>query len=221
MLGYGSQRDGNVGLVLLEPLSEAVVNGVHQQVMTALGLGAAPDTHPVREQLRTVASGEELVLNLPYLRGSLGFRITVRVDGRDRTVDLRTRLANPVAAARYGDAEGGVRDVRVERRGIGSQESVSSEASGTIRTLMLPWTGLFPISKAIPVRGVDAALTLALTLNQLSSSASVTSVVTSTTAQRSNEPSEPYDFTAMWDVRVDTPALAAPATWGRSSRTGR
>lgn len=213
MLGYGSQRDGNVGLVLLEPLSEAVVNGVHQQVMTALGLGTAPDTHPVREQLRTVASGEELVLNLPYLRGSLGFRITVRVDGRDRTVDLRMRLANPVAAARYGDAEGGVRDVRVERRGIGSQESVSSEASGNIRTLMLPWTGLFPISRAIPVRGVDAALTLALTLNQLSSSASVTSVVTSTTAQRSNEPSEPYDFTAMWDVRVDTPALAAPVTW--------
>ena len=110
--------------------------------------------------------------------------------------------------------EGAERDVRVERRGIGAQESVSSEVSGNIRTLMLPWTALFPVSRAIPVRGVDLALTLALTLNQLSSTASVTTVVQSTTAQRSNEPSEPYDFTAVWDVRIDTPALAAPVTWG-------
>ncbi|MEV0477484.1 hypothetical protein AB0I50_47995, partial [Streptomyces prunicolor] len=220
VLAYGSQLDGNVGLVFLEPLSAAVVNGLHQQVMTALGLQAAPDTHPVREQLRTVASAEALVLNLPYLRGSLGFRITLRVDGRDRDVDLRMRLANPVAAARYGQAEGAERDVRVERRGIGSQESVSSEASGNIRTLMLPWTALFPVSRAIPVRGVDVALTLALTLNQLSSTASVTTVVQSTTAQRSNEPSEPYDFTALWDVRLDTPALAAPVTWGATQAHG-
>ncbi|WP_245608070.1 hypothetical protein [Streptomyces hokutonensis] len=220
VLGYGSQLDGNVGLVHLEPLSAAVVDGLHQQVMTALGLGRAADTHPVREQLRTVASAETLVINLPYLRGSLGFRITLRVEGRDRDVDLRMRLANPVASARYGQAEGAERDVRVERRGIGSQESVSSEVSGNIRTLLLPWTALFPVTRAIPVRGVDVALTLALTLNQLSSSASVTTVVQSTTAQRSNEPSEPYDFTALWDVRLDTPALAAPVTWGAPQSHG-
>ncbi|WP_416962236.1 hypothetical protein [Streptomyces sp. Agncl-13] len=206
--------------MLPEPLSADLVSGLHQQVMTALGLGNVPDTHPVREQLRTVASAETLVLNLPYLRGSLGFRIRVTVDGRDRDVDLRMRLADPREAARYGEAEGAVRDVRVERRGIGSQESVSSEASGNIRTVMLPWTALFPVARAIPVRGVDAALTLALTLNQLSSSASVTTAVTSTTAQRSNEPSEPYDFTALWDVRVDTPALAAPLDWSPEQSHG-
>ncbi|MGP2443037.1 hypothetical protein ACTT8P_38155, partial [Streptomyces sp. JW3] len=214
VLAYGAHLDGNVGLVYLEPLPPAVVDGLHEQVMTALGLAHAPGTHPVREQLRTVASGEQLVLNLPYLRGSLGFRITLRVAGRDRTVDLRMRLANPVAAARYGQAEGAERDVRVERRGIGTQESVSAEASGTVRTLLLPWTGLFPVTRAIPVRGVDVALTLAMTLNQLSSTSSVTTVVQTTSAQRSNEPSEPYDFQAAWEVRVDTPRLAPPVTWG-------
>ncbi|MGW3103746.1 hypothetical protein ACWDEW_17520, partial [Streptomyces sp. NPDC001100] len=95
VLDYGSQRDGNVGLVLLEPLSAEVVSGLHQQVMTALGLGDAADTHPVREQLRTVASEETLVLNLPHLRGSPGFRIRVTVGGRDRDVDLRMRLSDP------------------------------------------------------------------------------------------------------------------------------
>lgn len=46
------------------------------------------------------------------------------------------------------------------------------------------------------------------------------SVVTSTTAQRSNEPSEPYDFTAGWEVRVDTPALAAPLNWSPEQSHG-
>ncbi|MFE6765630.1 hypothetical protein [Streptomyces sp. NPDC057689] len=214
VLAYGAQLDGNVGLVYLEPLPPAVVEGLHRQVMGALGLAHAPDTHPVREQLRAVASGEQLILNLPYVRGSLGFRFTVRLDGRDRTVDVRMRLSDPVASARYGQTEGAERDVRVERRGIGTQESVSAEASGTVRTLLLPWTGLFPVTRAIPVRGVDVALTLAMTLNQLSSTSSVTTVVQTTSAQRSNEPSEPYDFTASWEVRVDAPRLAPPVTWG-------
>jgi hypothetical protein len=177
----------------------------------------------VREQLRTVASAEALVLNLPYLRGSLGFRIRVTVDGRDRDVDLRMRLSDPEAAARYGQAEGAERDVRVERRGIGSQESVSSEASGNIRTVLLPWTALFPVSRAIPVRGVDVALTLALT----SEPALVDRVGdhggarrrprSAATSPRSRTTSPPCG-----DVRLDTPALAAPVTWSAArSRTGR
>jgi hypothetical protein len=221
VLAYGAQLDGNVGLVYLEPLPPAVVEGLHEQILGALGLAGAAADHPVREQLRTVASGAELVLNLPYLRGSLGHRITVRVNGRDRTVDVRMRLDTPVAAARYGQYEGGERDVRVERRGIGTQESVASEASGTVRTLLLPWTGLFPVTRAIPVRGVDAALSLAMTLNQLSSTASVTTVVQATSAQRSNEPSEPYDFTARFEVRTDTPRLAPPVTWGAPRAHGQ
>ena len=226
---YGSRHDGNVGLVHVEPLPAEVVAGLHDQVMTALGVPRpVADDHPLLVQLRDRLSAEELARELPYLRSSGGLSVTVVHEGRERTVDVRLALRDPVRSERYGansvtDPEG-----RVERRAQGTQESSGTAASGTIRAIPVPWSGSFPIAAAGPVRAIDGALSLTLTHNQFSSSTTVTNVVQTMTAQRSNELSQPFEFSGEWEVRLDSPALApspesplaAPGGWSRPRSHG-
>ncbi|MGI5446940.1 hypothetical protein ACQEVM_14425 [Streptomyces sp. CA-243310] len=221
---YGTGYDGNVGLVHVEPLSDAVVEGLHRQILTRLGVPAgAPHDHPVRVQLRERANAVELARQLPYLR-STGRRITVTHEGRERTVDVRLGLRDPARSRRYG--EHGVEDPegRVERRGQGSSESSVAQNSGNVRTVPVTWSGSFTVGRAGPVSRVDAALAVTLTHNQFSTSSTVTSAVQTMTAQRSNELSQPVEFVSEWQLRVDRPAAAGPgsgnADWGDGERHG-
>ncbi|MEU5124483.1 hypothetical protein AB0G80_37375, partial [Streptomyces asoensis] len=218
---YGSRRDGNVGLVQVEPLPARIVEGLHRHVLNLLGVPADQQaTHPVREQLRRDLGGEQLVLNLPYLLSSMGHRLTVEVGGRRRTVDVRLSLHDPVPSPRQGTRDPSDPDVRVERRGVGAQESGDTESSGTVRTLSVPWSATLPIPAAGPVRGVDFGPSLALTHNQLSLSTSVTQIVQTTTAQRSNELSHAFSYGSSWQARVDTARMAPIDNWGPASELG-
>lgn len=210
---YGSQHDGHVGLVHVEPLSVSVVDGVHRQILAALGItGTAPDNHPVLLHLRDTLTDHELARQLPYLRSSTGARFTVRHEGRDRTLDVRLGLREPVRSERYGDSAEDP-EKRVERRAQGSQESSHTAGSGTVRTIPMNWSGRYPIAKAGPVSAVDGALALALTHNEYASFTTVTHVVQTMTAQRSNELSQPIEFSTAWQVRVDPPAQPPAVGW--------
>ncbi|MGW0574686.1 WXG100-like domain-containing protein [Streptomyces sp. NPDC002920] len=215
---YGSQHDGTVGLVHIEPLSADVVNGLHRQIMDVVGVkrdreGRLPDDHPVLDRLRDALTAEELARQLPYLRSSRGLGLTV-VHGRaQREVEVRLALRAPQRSARYGAHSVEDPELRVERRGLGTQEASASSGAGTVRTVPVPWTVSFPVGAAGPVRGVDAALSLSLTHNQFSSSATVTQVVQTMTAQRSNELSQPFEFDAVWEVRLGAPRNAPPESW--------
>ncbi|MFD6529953.1 hypothetical protein ACFWEE_08065, partial [Streptomyces sp. NPDC060184] len=218
---YGSRRDGNVGLVQVEPLPPRIAEGLHQHVMNLLGIPADQQaTHPVREQLRRELGGEQLVINLPYLLSSMGHRVTVDVGGRRRTVDVRLSLHDPAPSLRQGTRDPSDPAVNVERRGLGTQESGDTESSGTVRTLLVPWSATLPIPAAGPVRGVDFGPSLSLTHNQLSLSTSVTRTVQTTTAQRSNESSHAFSYGSNWQARVDTPRMAPMDNWGPGSELG-
>ncbi|MGW1465920.1 hypothetical protein ACWCPT_16455, partial [Streptomyces sp. NPDC002308] len=218
---FGGRRDGNVGLVQVEPLPPRIAEGLHRHVMNLLGIPADQQaTHPVREQLRRELGGEHLVINLPYLLSSMGHRVTVDVGGRRRTVDVRLSLHDPVSSLRQGTRDPSDPAVNVERRGLGTQESGDTESSGNIRTLLVPWSATLPIPAAGPVRGVDFGPSLALTHNQLSLSTSVTQTVQTTTAQRSNESSHAFSYGSTWQARVDTPRMAPMDNWGSGSELG-
>ncbi|MCZ4088295.1 hypothetical protein O1W17_41185, partial [Streptomyces sp. H34-S5] len=222
--GYGTGYDGNVGLVHVEPLSDAVVDGLHRQILTRLGIPlTAPQDHPVRVQLRERANAVELARQLPYLRSS-GRRFTVTHEGRERMVDVRLGLRDPVRSGRYGansveDPEG-----RVERRGQGSSESSGSQNSGNVRTVPVTWSGSFAIDRPGPVSRLDGAFALTLTHNQFSASTTVTSAVQTMTAQRSNELSQPVEFASEWQAVTDRPEPpgtgSADADWGDAQAHG-
>ncbi|MEU9429121.1 hypothetical protein AB0D87_41065, partial [Streptomyces sp. NPDC048342] len=212
--GYGRRHDGQVGLVHVEPFPPDVVDGVHRQVLAALGRPTPRPDDPVHAQLRDVLSAEQMVMNLPYLRSRGGHRITLDADGVQRHVDVRLTLDDARPSARQGDIDTSDPDKHVERRGQGTREIVSAQPSGTFSTIPVPWTGTIPIAAAGPVRGVDLGLSATLTHNQADGSTTVTQVVQTTSAQRSNEPSRAYDFTGNWEVRLDAPApgqATAPA----------
>ncbi|MDX3745891.1 hypothetical protein [Streptomyces sp. AK08-02] len=221
VLGYGSRHDGNVGLVQVEPLPARVVNGVHQQVLRALGFVApVAENDPVLAQLRDKLGAEQLVLALPYLRSSMGHRVTVTVGGTERSVDVRLGLRDPAHSPRYGIHDVTDPDVRVERRGFGAQESGDSESSGNSRTVPVPWSVSLPVAAAGALRGWEFSPSVSLTHNQLSLSTSVTQLVQTTTAQRSNELSQAYEFASHWEVRVDSPRMAPPVNWGAPQAHG-
>ncbi len=195
----------------VEPFSPDVVDGLHRQVLTALGRPAPGPDDPVRAQLQDVLSAEQMALNMPYLRSLGGHRITLDVDGVERQVDVRLSLDDARPSAR-GGLDTSDPDKHVERRGYGTREIVSAQPSGTFSTFPLPWTGSVPIGAAGPVRGIDLALSGTFTHNQADGSATVTQVVQTTSAQRSNEPSRAYDFTGNWQVRLDADTAPAPVT---------
>ncbi|MBK3581778.1 hypothetical protein JHN63_50125, partial [Streptomyces sp. MBT65] len=204
--GYGQRHDGQVGLVMMEPFSPDLVDGLHRQVLTALGRPNPGPDDAVHAQLRDVLSEQQLTQNMPYLRSLGGHRIVLDVDGVRREVDVRLTLDDRRPSARQGALDTSDPDKHVERRGQGTREIVSAQPSGTFSTIPVPWTLSVPIGAAGPVRGVDIALSATITHNQADGSSTVTQVVQTTSAQRSNEPSRAYDFTDNWQVRVDAPA---------------
>ncbi|MEU9247709.1 OTU domain-containing protein, partial [Streptomyces sp. NPDC048385] len=227
---YGALPDGTVGLVYAEPFSDEVVDGLHGQVHEALGLDPDDPPESVRDQVRDALSRENLALHLPYLRSNGGHRITVRVDGRDHTVDVQLTLSEARTSLRQGRFDQRDPDKHVERRGFGTRENFSSQPSGTYRTFQVPWTGSWPIAAPTAVRAVDGSLTVAITHNQASDATTVTHAVQTTSAQRSNESSDAVEFTTRWRVRVDAPAVTPPAPaatapvpdgWGAPESHGR
>ncbi|MEV0474553.1 hypothetical protein AB0I50_32205, partial [Streptomyces prunicolor] len=224
---YGAVPDGTVGLVYAEPFSDEVLEGLHGQVYVALGFRRDNAPESVREQVEGELSRGNLALQLPYLRSNGGHRITVRVDGRDRTVDVQLTLSEPRTSLRQGRFDPRDPDKHVERRGFGTRENFSSQPSGTYRTIQVPWTGSWPITAPTAVRGVDGSVTVAITHNQASDATTVTQAVQTTSAQRSNEPSDPVEFTTRWRVRTGAPVVtAAPAAapvpdgWGAAESHG-
>ncbi|MBK6019243.1 hypothetical protein JHN45_50365, partial [Streptomyces sp. MBT53] len=210
--GYGQRHDGQVGLVMMEPFSPDLVDGLHRQVLTALGRPNPGPDDAVHAQLRDVLSEQRLTQNMPYLRSLGGHRIVLNVDGVRREVDVRLTLDNRRPSVRQGALDTSDPDKHVERRGQGTREIVSAQPSGTFSTLPVPWTLSVPVGAAGAVRGVDIALSATITHNQLEGSATVTQVVQTTSAQRSNEPSRAYDFTDNWQVRLDTPPATTDVT---------
>ncbi|MET8678639.1 hypothetical protein ABZW18_13930 [Streptomyces sp. NPDC004647] len=219
--GYGSRHDGLVGLVLHEPVPEDVLGALHQHVLDALGVapGSAAEA-AVREQLAEQLSPSEIALHLPDVRSMRGHRVTVTVDGTEHTVDVRLRLADPRPATHHGTLGEVPRTTKVERQGEGGQSSSAGENSGTMRTVPIPWIGIYN-GPAGPLRWFDGALTLTLTHNQLSQSAAVSEGVTTTTMQRANDPAHAVDFTGRWQARVDTDRNAPVDTWGAERGHGR
>ncbi|NED14432.1 hypothetical protein G3I33_23450, partial [Streptomyces sp. SID9124] len=215
--GYGRRHDGQVGLVLMEPFSPDVVDAVHRQVIAALDRPAPRPDDPVLAQLRDVLSATQMAQHLPYLRSLGGHRVTLRVDGTDRSVDVRLALEGGRPSARQGELDTSDPDKHVERRGQGTRENVSAQPSGTFSTIPVPWTGSVPITASGPVRSLDLALSATLTHNQADGSVTVTQVTQTTTAQRSAEPSRAYDFTGNWQVRVTPPTPTTPTTSATST----
>ncbi|WP_416965891.1 hypothetical protein [Streptomyces sp. Agncl-13] len=217
---YGALPDGTVGLVYAEPFSDEVIEGLHGQVYAELGLDADNVPEAVREQVRGELSRENLALQLPYLRSNGGHRITVRVGGRDRTVDVQLTLSDARESLRQGRFDPRDPDKHVERRGFGTRENFSSQPSGTYRTFQVPWTGSWPITAPTAVRAIDGSLTAAITHNQAGDATTVTQAVQTTSSQRSNEPSDPVEFSTRWRVRTDGPAITpAPAATATPATT--
>ncbi|MFE4824295.1 hypothetical protein ACFRFU_49775, partial [Streptomyces sp. NPDC056704] len=221
---YGSQRNGTAGMVYLEPIPPEMVDAVHEQVLEALSLGpvstATAERERVREQLRKELNGTKLALALPYLHSDMGHRISVRTGGRDVPVDVRLTIQDPRYALRYAAPGGAEPDVRLEGRSFGTQESSSAESSGTSRTLLVPWTGSFPITAIKGISALETAVSPSVTHNQLTQSSGVTQLVRITTSQRSTERATPYEFTAFVEVRANAPRQALPVTWGPAREHG-
>ncbi len=145
---YGSEHDGNVGLVHVGPLPAGVVRGLHDQVMRALGIsGPMADDHPVLVQLRGPAqrggtgagaavSAQQRWTPSPWpstagsARSMSGSRCAIR-SARSATARTASGPRAPRGAARDG-----------------SQESSDTVGSGTVRTIPVGWSGTFPIAAA-------------------------------------------------------------------------
>ncbi|WP_406323961.1 hypothetical protein [Streptomyces niveus] len=216
---YGSRFDGSLGLVLFEPLSEDVLGALHQQVLDGLGVepGSAAG-RAVREELAAVLGQSEIARELPQMRSARGHRVTVTVDGRERTVDVRLRLTDPALSTRGGTVAEVPRRTNVERHGEGGQSSSRSAGSGTMRTVPIPWIGIYD-GPAGPMRWFDGAMVLSLTHHQSSESSTVSDGLTARTMQRANDPAHAVQYTGNWQIRVDTDRNAPVDTW-RTEQAG-
>ncbi|MGP4012017.1 hypothetical protein [Streptomyces sp. 4N124] len=212
-LTYGARLDGSVGLAVYEPLSEDVLGALHQQVLDGLGVepGSAADG-PVREELAAVLSQSEIARELPQVRSARGHRVTVTVDGQERTIDVRLRLTDPALSTRAGVFGEVPRRTAVERQGEGGQSSSRSSGSGTMRTVPIPWIGNYD-GPAGPLRWFDGALVLSLTHNQSSESSTVSDGLTARSMQRANDPAHAVEYTSRWQIRIDTDRNAPVDAW--------
>ncbi|MFI0730246.1 hypothetical protein ACH4S9_14590 [Streptomyces sp. NPDC021225] len=219
-LTYGARFDGSVGLVLYEPLSEDVLGALHQQVLDGLGVepGSAADG-PVREELAAVLGQSEIARELPQVRSARGYRVTVTVDGQEHTVDVRLRLTDPVPSSRAGTSGEVPRRTTLERQGEGGQSSSRSAGSGTMRTVPIPWIGIYD-GPAGPLRWFDGALVLSLTHNQSSESSTVSDGLTARSMQRANDPAHAVQYTSRWQIRIDTDRNAPVDAWSTERAGG-
>lgn len=217
---YGSRLDGSLGLVLFEPLSEDVLGQLHQQVLDGLGVepGSAAG-RAVREDLAAVLGQSEIARELPRVRSARGHRVTVTVDGRERTVDVRLRLTDPALSTRAGAFGEVARRTNLERHGDGGQSSSRSAGSGTMRTVPIPWIGIYD-GPGGPMRWFDGAIVLSLTHHQFSESSTVSDGLTARTMQRANDLAHAVQYTGHWQIRVDTDRSAPVDTWSAERAGG-
>ncbi|WP_326615437.1 lonely Cys domain-containing protein (plasmid) [Streptomyces scopuliridis] len=210
---YGARFDGSLGLAVYEPLSEDVLGALHQQVLDGLGVepGSAAD-RAVREELAAVLSQSEIARELPRVRSARGHRVTVTVDGQERTIDVRLRLTDPGLSTRAGVSGEVPRRTTLERHGEGGQSSSRSAGSGTMRTVPIPWIGIYD-GPAGPLRWFDGALVLSLTHNQSSESSTVSDGLTARSMQRANDPAHAVQYTSRWQIRIDTDRNAPVDAW--------
>ncbi|WP_409055177.1 hypothetical protein [Streptomyces sp. SYP-A7185] len=213
-LTYGARHDGSLGLVTYEPLSEALLGALHQQVLDGLGVAAgSTEETAVREQLAAVLSQSEIGRELPQVRSARGHRVTVTVDGREHAVDVRLRLTDPALPTRAGASGEVPRRTALERHGEGGQSSSRSAGSGTMRTVPVPWIGIYN-GPAGPLRWFDGSLVLSLTHHQSSESLTVHDGLTIRSMQRANERAHAVDYTGRWQIRVDADRNAPVDAWG-------
>ncbi|HBF80752.1 MAG TPA: hypothetical protein DD420_12745, partial [Streptomyces sp.] len=218
MRSHGAQHDGHIGLVIHEPTPDPVLEGLHRQIIRALGVDpAGAEGQELRTRLRDVLSAEEVELNRPYLRSRQGHRMTLRHGGRDRSVDVRLAYADPRKSPKYGRNTGErpptLPDMQVELRAAGGQSSSHAESSGNLRTGSVPWSAIFPDYSAGVLRWGDATVSLSATHNQLSQSITVGETFQVTSKQQAEEPAHPMDVDGRWQVQVDTPREAATTNW--------
>ncbi|RDD84634.1 hypothetical protein DVZ84_34330 [Streptomyces parvulus] len=220
VLAYGARHDGSLGLVALEPLSEEELDALHQHVLDALGVtpGSTAD-RTVRDELAVALSQSEIARELPQVRSSRGHRVTVTVDGRERTVDVRLRLTDPVLSPRNGTFGEVPRRTNLERHGEGGQSFSRSAGSGTMRTVPIPWIGIYE-GPTGPMRWFDGALTLSLTHNQTSESSTVSNGLTTRTMLRANDPAHAVQYTSHWQIRIDTDRTAPGDAWSPEREGG-
>ncbi|NED88406.1 lonely Cys domain-containing protein, partial [Streptomyces sp. SID11233] len=215
---HGTRHDGHIGLVIHEPTPDSVLDGLHRQVI--LALGADPDSaagQELRTTLSDVLSAEEVELNRPYLRSRQGHRITVRHDGRDRSVDVRLAYTGAVRSAKYGhngdQPPATLPGMQVEYRASGGQTSSDAEGSGTFRTGSVPWTAVLPTDGTGPLRWLDGTLNLTATHNQLAESLTVGETFLVLNKQQAEDPAHPIDVDGQWQVQVDTDREDAVGNW--------
>ncbi|MGW2212996.1 lonely Cys domain-containing protein, partial [Streptomyces sp. NPDC001781] len=215
---HGTRHDGHVGLVIHEPTPDPVLDGLHGQIIHALGVDpAGTEGQELRAQLRDVLSAVEIELNRPYLRSRQGHRITLRQGGRDRSVDVRLAYADTAKSARYGRNTGQrpptLPDVQVELRAAGGQTSSHVESSGTLRTASVPWSGISRNNGTGALRWWDATVNVTATHNQLAQSVSVGETFQVTSKQQAEEPAHPIDVDGRWQVQVDAPREDPVGNW--------
>ncbi|MEU3599344.1 hypothetical protein ABZ714_11520 [Streptomyces sp. NPDC006798] len=201
---YGTDHDGQIGLVLFERTPRAVLDGLYRQITDALGIpGGTPDATAVRNRLAGLLTAEDVEEHRPRLRDSGGHRITVRHGNRDRTVDIRFLHRDTRHSARYyGAGQLTPPDARVERRAEGAQGFTATEDSGTYRTLVLPWSLNHSVGSG-PLRWGDITVTTSLTHNQLTQSITVGETFQINSKHFAKEPARPLDLDALWQIRVD------------------
>ncbi|MFE7121803.1 hypothetical protein ACFU99_40875, partial [Streptomyces sp. NPDC057654] len=218
-LDYGSRHDGMVGMVLYEAQAPADIDGLHQQVVEQLGLTPeSPAADDVRAQLTESLNLSEISENLTGVRSGGGHRVTVTVDGAERTVDVRMRQTDPRLNERAGTSGEVPRKTKVERTGDGGQTSSSSQDSGTVRTVPVPWIAIYEGPQG-PLRWFDGTLSVSVTHNQLSQSVTVSEGVSTKTVQRTGDAAHAVDYTSRWQVRADADSNPR-ADWGPERAQG-
>ncbi|MEW2113724.1 hypothetical protein AB0945_00735 [Streptomyces sp. NPDC005474] len=200
---FGSTRNGAPGLAGIGPIPAETIAGLRSRISAELGLRDTGDDNPrATAALDRQLAPEQLEEHLPALLSEHGHRITVPVDGRSRTVDVRLSLDFVGRSDRIGENGALPPEHRLERRSMASQSMADSGGSATSRVVQTGWSGTFPVAK-LPLTAVRGAVQLSLTHNQQSGTTNVTDTVQMISSQRSNEPSRRFAYDASWLVRVD------------------
>ncbi|MFE1458919.1 hypothetical protein ACFW7K_29640, partial [Streptomyces sp. NPDC058735] len=215
---HGTLHDGHVGLVFHEPTPDPVLDGLHGQIIRALGVDpAGTEGQELRARLRDELGAVEIESNRPYLLSRQGHRITLRQGGRDRSVDVRLAYADAAKSAKYGRNTGQrpvtLPDVQTEVQAAGGQTSSHRESSGTVRTASTPSIGIFRNEGTGPLRLSDVTASVSATHNQVAQSVSVDETFEVTSKQQAEEPAHPTDVDGRWQVQVDTPRDDQTGNW--------
>ncbi|NEA68939.1 hypothetical protein [Streptomyces sp. SID12488] len=200
---FGSTSTGAPGLAGTGPIPAGTIADLRARITAELGLADTGEDNPrATAALDRQLAPEQLEEHLPALLSGHGHRITVPVDGVQRTVDVRLSLDFAGRSDRIGENGAAPPEHRLERRAMASQSMADTGGSSTTRVIPVGWSGTFPVGK-LPLPAARGAFQLSLTHNQQSGTTSVTDTVQVISSQRSNEPSQRFAYDASWLLRVD------------------